>query len=89
VLVMVSGELDMSSGSRVEEALAIALDEPSTTTVEVDVSGVTFIDMAGLQSLRLARQAAVERNRTFRLLTGESGAVRRLLQLTQLESDFR
>ena len=49
---------------------------------------MTFIDMAGLRSLLLARQDAVDSGRTFRLLASESRAVRRLLQLTQLEGEF-
>jgi anti-anti-sigma factor len=86
VLVMISGVLDMVSAPMADKALAILVGGPEVTTVEVDVAAVTYIDMSGLRFLVCAHRHAVETSRPFRLLVGESGAVRRLLDFTQLEA---
>jgi anti-sigma B factor antagonist len=84
VLVMISGELDMVSAGMVDEALAVVVAGPITSGVEVDVSGVRYIDMSGVHCLVRAHRQAMESSRTFRWLVGESGAVRRLLDFTRL-----
>ena len=44
--------------------------------------------MVGLRSLLFASQEAMESNLTFPLMADHSGAVRRLLQLTQMKGEF-
>jgi anti-anti-sigma factor len=47
----------------------------------VELSGVTFIDSAGINALLKGRRAADERGRVFRV-TGATGIVRELLDMT-------
>jgi anti-anti-sigma factor len=88
VLIMLSGELDFDAAPDVVEALAVAGRTAKVKTVDVDVSGVTYIDAAGLYGLILAQQEATANARTFRLLVGESGPVRTLLNLAELGGSF-
>ncbi len=81
VLVRPSGELDVMTAPRLEQALVGVLGEHRT--VLVDLSGVPFADCAGLrpirQALREARTSGTEIE-----LRDPVPAVRRVLQLTGL-----
>lgn len=68
--VWAAGEIDLLSAAQFEQALA-----PTCDKLTVDLSSVTFMDLAGLRSLvRAARKSHV------RLVT--SPVVRRLLEVT-------
>jgi anti-anti-sigma factor len=52
--VLVYGELDLASAEPFGEQLSAALMEGSGKSFLIDLSGVTFIDSAGLRALRKA-----------------------------------
>jgi anti-anti-sigma factor len=77
-----TGELDLHSSGElstaVEEVLAGA-----PTGIEVDASGLSFADSAGLRALLLARNEATERGIGFRV-SRVSEQLGRLLEMTGL-----
>ncbi|SNT63829.1 anti-anti-sigma factor [Streptosporangium subroseum] len=86
MVITVRGELDIIGKpllcTRIDDALRTG-DGP----LVIDLSGVSFIDAQGLSALMVSRRHATELNRSL-TLAGVSAAVRRLLQLTNLEDSF-
>lgn len=85
-LIALQGELDFHSSDEVTAAVTQALEEP-IESIEVEVSGLTFVDSAGLQSLLNAREAAQDAGVAFRL-EGVSGQVERVIGLAGLGDVF-
>jgi anti-anti-sigma factor len=81
-LVRLIGELDLAGAPRVESVVA-QLD----CDVELDCSGLDFIDAAGLRALDKARETCAARGRTL-VLVDPSPAVRRLLRMVDLDAPF-
>jgi anti-sigma B factor antagonist len=79
-LLVVSGELDLATAPQLSRALDAASSE-GPATVHLDLSGITFIDCAGLQALVLGRRAARGRGRDL-LVRRTSRRVDRLCSLT-------
>lgn len=77
--VDVAGELDIYTGSRLEDKLSWV--RGACTSVVLDLSGVTFIDVSGLDPI----QEAVESDPTV-VIGATSPAFRHLLELIDLES---
>ena len=69
--VKVSGEIDMSSATKLIDAVLKA------TPASLDLSGVTFIDSSGLHALIRLRRARAELR-----IVALSPQVRRLLEIT-------
>jgi anti-anti-sigma factor len=82
--IEVSGELDLHSsgelGAAVDEVLAAS---PAPSAIDVDASGLSFADSAGLRALLLARNQASERGIAFRV-SRVSEPLGRLLEMTGL-----
>jgi anti-sigma B factor antagonist len=78
-----TGEIDFTSTGPVQATLN-AMILPGGGTVVVDLSGVGFIDSSGLGALIGANRIAKERG--TRLLLVGSAPVRRLLQVTALDT---
>ena len=77
--VRAAGELDLATAPQLASALA-ALNGHGDT-IELDLGGVTFIDLAGLRAILDARCHARARGQEFRIaVTGRACA--RLLELT-------
>ena len=73
--IVLSGELDLAAVPLVDDRLRRAARLPSGA-ITIDVSGLTFCDLAGMRALERARAAGA-------MLTGRpQGAVRRLLAAT-------
>jgi anti-anti-sigma regulatory factor len=70
---------------RAAELKPLLLDAPAPS--EIDLSGVTEIDTAGVQLLMLAKQAALARNSELRL-TGHSPAVLEVFELLNVAAFF-
>jgi anti-sigma B factor antagonist len=83
-VVTVSGELDVATSQTLERELGKL---QGTTTVVVDLRGLTFIDSTGLGVLVRAHQLAKEQSRRFGLVRG-NGQVDRLLNLTGLDTEL-
>ncbi|MBF0562480.1 MAG: STAS domain-containing protein [Alphaproteobacteria bacterium] len=63
------------------------LDDPSAKRFVFDLSGLEFVDSAGLGMLLIAREAA-ERKKLQLVLRGAQGQVRRMLDLGRFDALF-
>jgi anti-anti-sigma factor len=83
-LIELSGELDLHSSGVLGEAMGDVLAaSPPPTTIDVDASGLSFADSAGLRALLLARNDASDRGIGFRV-SRVSEPLGRLLEMTGL-----
>ena len=82
VVLRVSGELDLASAPRLEEALQAA--EPGDPTV-IDLSECTFLDSSGVRVLASAGRAISESGRRFALVTTDPGVLR-VLEITGVDT---
>ncbi|WP_079161392.1 STAS domain-containing protein [Streptomyces fodineus] len=80
VYVTVRGELDLVSGHQLRDQLSDAL-AASSSGLDLDLSGLSFCDCAGLNVLLELRQRALSRNKTV-VIQDASAAIGRLLDLT-------
>ena len=85
VVVVASGEIDMSNASGFRKALDSALD--SAPWVVLDLSGVTFLDSIGLSKLVVARNRAVQMDSHI-CLVGPGRNVAKVLRLSRLDQVF-
>ncbi|HET6709467.1 STAS domain-containing protein [Amycolatopsis sp.] len=85
LLVEVSGEVDLGTARRLDEALQ-DLVHSGIDDVVIDLSGVTFFSVAGLNSLLRAQLLADSAGARLTVESGRSRAVRRLFTL--LPTDF-
>ncbi len=79
----VTGELDVASRDRLSEAVEAFL-RTSPGDLALDLSGVTFLDAAGLGRLVVLRQAQLSAGHELGLV-GSSATVVRLFALTGLQ----
>jgi len=82
--VTATGELDMTSAPELIKVLREAIHRYGPSRVDLDLSGVPFMDSTGIQVL-VAANADIEGGLR---ITGTSPAVHRLLQLTGLLEEF-
>lgn len=87
IVITVSGEVDLATAADLERALSEALTGTDATTIEVDLSGVEFMDSAGLRVLVAARKQAEDAGRTLRLRSPHE-RVRRIIEITGLAAVF-
>lgn len=80
-LVTVAGEVDLGTAPRLAEVLA----QFTTGSVMVDLTDVTFLDSSGLNALVAAHRHIERRHETLTIL-GADDAVRRLFELTSLDT---
>ena len=78
--VTLRGELDLDRAGALAEELS-ALTNQGATAVELDASGLNFIDSSGLRALLSAREQLDSAGASFRL-TAVSPAVERVLEMT-------
>ena len=86
--ISISGEVDSSTAPGVRSCLLEVLARPGTSSVEVDLRGVTFLDSAGLSALATAHRAAQAAGRELLVRCGTTRAVLRPLQITGLFNVF-
>jgi anti-sigma B factor antagonist len=84
-VLRIEGEMSIYRATELKEALLAPL--ASASALEVDLSGVTEIDTAGLQLLMLAKIVALARGCELRLLA-HSPAVLDVLELLSLTGYF-
>lgn len=81
-VVVVEGELDLHASPKLSAAVEQMLaDDPAA--VEIDASGLTFADSAGLRTLLMARNDAEKQGTDLRLVR-VSEPLDRLLEMTGL-----
>jgi anti-anti-sigma factor len=85
VLALV-GELDVTNADEVEEAVRIAWQDPSSYLV-FDLSGLMFMDSAGVRVLVRTRRRATEHAGTV-VLAGPTSSVSRIIEITGLDQVF-
>ena len=86
-VVAVSGEIDLYTAPRLQGELATAVTGAGPARVVVDMAGVDFCDSTGMNVLLAALRRARERGGDL-VLAGPRPAVRKILQVTGLESVF-
>lgn len=78
--LFVSGELDLATAPRLEEAVVRICRDP-TSAITIDLTGVTFMDSSGLHAVLNAQQLCREHRRDF-LLAPPEGQAKRLFEVT-------
>ena len=85
--LLVRGELERSTAWELTAA-AIRADEHLPKQLTLDLSGVTFIDLAGLRAISDVARRSRKRHRTF-AVANPSEPVARLLKLTSLDQSVQ
>jgi anti-sigma B factor antagonist len=80
IIVAVSGEVDVCAEGQLQQIMLQIMLERSAR-IFLDVSGVSFMDCAGLRALLTTRRRAELRGGCMRLIA-TSAAVRRIIELT-------
>ena len=81
--VSLSGDFDMSVGTRLTDTLVLAAREPGATRVVVDLKQTGFLDSHGLAGLVAGYEAAVLSGRPFTVVNA-TGLVRQVFDITGL-----
>jgi anti-sigma B factor antagonist len=79
-VLIVSGEVDMTTGDQFRKALLRALDEPDSHRLVLDLAGVWFLDSSAVSCLVTVRREAEERGLTFGVVKADGG-VRSVLEM--------
>jgi anti-sigma B factor antagonist len=79
--VFVCGEIDMAVVDQLNACVRDALRADGVRQIEIDLSGLRFIDACGVGGLLMARKDTEERGKTF-LLRGAAGLPLRVLEIT-------
>ena len=87
VVVALSGEIDLYTAPRLQSRLASELNVDYPVRLVVNMSGVNFCDSTGMNVLLAAQRMAREHGGNVEL-SGPRPAVRKILQVTGLESVF-
>jgi anti-sigma B factor antagonist len=87
IMAALDGELDVDSADTVRDNLAEAAGRPECRFLQVDVSGLTFIDSYALGALVSARNSALGAGATL-TLTNPSPPVRKAIDVTGLSDVF-
>ena len=83
VVLRVSGDLDLASVPRLEEALATVSADPTV----IDLSTCTFLDSSGVRVLASAGRELSEAGRRFALVASNPGLLR-VLEITGVDTMF-
>ncbi|HTW12780.1 MAG TPA: STAS domain-containing protein [Solirubrobacteraceae bacterium] len=86
IVLRLFGELDIESAQTLAGVLR-ERESGDATRIVVDLSGVEFIDSAGISVLLRARMRAVQRSREF-VLSNLSRNVARCFRITGISSSF-
>jgi anti-anti-sigma factor len=80
-VLLVAGELDITAAAQISDALTTGCSLARDRLV-VDVSGLAFLDIAGLRGLLSAHSRLLGQGRAGIVVRGASGIVRRVFELT-------
>lgn len=87
VLVVVAGDVDLTTADLLRDRLLGLLDERSPVLLDVDLAGVSFLDCTGIAALVAVRNAAVRAGRRVRIIHPQP-IVRRVLEVAGLLGPF-
>lgn len=82
-LVVLTGELDLSNGRSLTDALAHAVPD-DVTLVILDLTGTTYVDSAAIASLFRLSQRLRDRRQDLRLVVPATSPIRAVVELTRL-----
>ena len=82
-LITVVGEIDLATVSLFRDRLISVLHDKTHGVIDVDLTGVSFLDCAGIGALVVVRNIAVHAGRQMRVAHLQP-ALRRVLELTGL-----
>jgi anti-sigma B factor antagonist len=85
LVVRVGGEIDMSTGPQLQEAISESLDQMAVGRVIIDLNAVTFLGSVGLAALAEAAKQADERQKVLKIVVGNNRAVRRPIEATGMD----
>ncbi|QTN28972.1 STAS domain-containing protein [Rhodoferax sp. AJA081-3] len=85
-MIPITGEMTIYRAAELKEQLLLALAQEPGTLV-IDLSSVTEMDVAGLQVLIMAKQAAKAQNRELRLVA-HSPAVLEVFEILNVAAFF-
>ena len=80
-ILAVDGAIDVSNVGILDYQMTAAILSADVTSVLVDLSGLTFMDSSGINSLLKGRRRADARGTQYQV-AGAEGLVRQLLDLT-------
>jgi anti-sigma B factor antagonist len=81
VTIAVTGDLDLSTSDELDPQIVEHASEDGVSVVVIDLSGVAFVDSAGINALLKARRWADDHQRSLRV-AGATGLVHEVLELT-------
>ncbi|XVV15799.1 STAS domain-containing protein [Actinoplanes sp. CA-131856] len=84
VTVAPEGDISLETVDVLREVLRSTVETPNTDRVDVDMSGVAFLDSSGIGVLVAAQRAAAARGITL-MLREPTAMVRMVLQIASLE----
>jgi anti-sigma B factor antagonist len=82
-VVSLSGDLDLSTAKRAEQAIEDA-EKASPPLLVIDLRGLSFMDSTGLRVVVSADKRATRSNRRLVIVQGPA-AVRRVFEITRLD----
>jgi len=85
IVLMVSGEIDVATGTQLRTALSHALEDPTANLVVIDLANVIYMASTGIAVLMDARWSAEQRAKSLRIVVGEANAVLRPLRTTGVD----
>jgi len=88
ITVAVTGRVSVDSSPDLRSALLDLLRGKAAPIIDIELSGVSYLDTSGLATLLEALKAARERSVILRV-TGIGGAARTLAEIAQLDTIFR
>jgi anti-sigma B factor antagonist len=84
VVVTLVGELDMNGAAPLGAEVQLALSGPPIDAFEIDMSGLDFVDSAGIQAVLAAEETSRLAGVTFRVVH-VTPVVRRVIQLAGVD----
>jgi anti-sigma B factor antagonist len=81
--LVLSGELEITSAAELQDLVARIGAEGTGRDLELDLTGLTFLDSTGLQAIIIAQRLCRENEIGF-MLTPARGAVQHLFEITGL-----
>jgi len=84
-VITLVGELDIAVVGAVGDTIEQILADADVASLQIDATGVTFVDSTGLRILMQARCSAVAHGTAFMLRNSPCGEVERVIHISGLQ----